>query len=94
MSLVPLLSLLSLLPLALMRLVRCLLGELDAAGHTYALESPLLLTSDVIAADVELDQRLHIGDSIGNSKNSFLLRPFRYALLDFTTICVLVELTT
>ena len=34
-----------------------LLSELDAAGHTYALETPLLLSSDVIVADVELDQR-------------------------------------
>jgi hypothetical protein len=36
--LIPLLSLLSLLSLMPMRLVRCLLGELDAAGHTDALE--------------------------------------------------------
>jgi hypothetical protein len=68
--LIPLLSLLSLLSLMSMRLVRCLLGELDAAGHTDALESPLLLTSDIIAADVELDQRPHIGDGIGNGDNT------------------------
>jgi hypothetical protein len=47
----PLLSLLS------MRLVRCLRSELDATGHVDALEIPLLLSSDVVAADVELDQR-------------------------------------
>jgi hypothetical protein len=64
MPLIPLLSLLSLLPLASMRLVRCLLGELDAAGHTYALDLPLLLTSDVIAADVELDQRSIVGGGV------------------------------
>jgi hypothetical protein len=52
----PLLSLLALLSLMSMHLVRCLLSELDAAGHTDALEIPLLLTSDVIAADIELDQ--------------------------------------
>jgi hypothetical protein len=34
-----------------------LLSELDAAGHTDALEMPLLLSSDVIVADIELDQR-------------------------------------
>jgi hypothetical protein len=33
------------------------IGELDAAGHTDALEFLLLLTSDVIAAGVQLDQR-------------------------------------
>ena len=44
-----------------MRLVRCLLSELDAARHTYALETPLLLSSDVITADVELGQRPVIG---------------------------------
>ena len=44
-----------------MRLVRCLLSELDAAGHTYALETPLLLSSDVIPADVELGQRPIVG---------------------------------
>jgi hypothetical protein len=37
-----------------------LLSELDAAGHTDALETPLLLSSDSIVADVELDQGLHI----------------------------------
>jgi hypothetical protein len=34
-----------------------LFSELDAAGHTDALEIPLLLSSDAAAADVELDQR-------------------------------------
>jgi hypothetical protein len=38
-------------------LMPILLSELDAAGHTDALEIPLLLSSDVIAADDELDQR-------------------------------------
>ena len=33
-----------------------LLSELDAAGHTDALETPLLLSSDSIVADVEFDQ--------------------------------------
>jgi hypothetical protein len=42
------------LSLVSIRLVRCLLSELDAAGHTYALETPLLLSSDGIIADVEL----------------------------------------
>jgi hypothetical protein len=32
-------------------------SELDAAGYTNALEIPLLLSSDVVTADVELDQR-------------------------------------
>ena len=59
-----------LLSLMSMRLVRCLLSELDAAGHTYALETPLLLSSDVIAADVELGQRLHIGDGVGKGDNT------------------------
>jgi hypothetical protein len=51
----PLLSLLSLMPI--IALVRRLLSEFDAAGHADALEIILLLSSDVIAADVELDQR-------------------------------------
>jgi hypothetical protein len=48
-----------------------LLSELDTAGHTDALEIPLLLSSDVVAADVELDQRPHISDGISNSNWSF-----------------------
>jgi hypothetical protein len=36
------------------------LSELDAAGQTDALEIPLLLSSDVVAADAELGQRPHI----------------------------------
>jgi hypothetical protein len=36
-----------------MRLV-CLLNEIDAPGHADALEIILLLSSDVIAADIEL----------------------------------------
>jgi hypothetical protein len=34
-----------------------LLNELDAAGHTDAPEIPLLISSNVVVADVELDQR-------------------------------------
>ena len=41
-----------------------LLSELDAAGHADALEMPLLPSSDVIAADIELDQRPIIGRNI------------------------------
>jgi hypothetical protein len=50
-----------------MRLVRCLLSELDAAGHTYVLETSLLLqkSSDVITADVELGQHPGIYISLG-----------------------------
>jgi hypothetical protein len=70
--LIPLLSLLSLLSLMSMRFVRCLLGELDAAGHTDALEFPLLLTSNVIAADVKLDQRPHIFDGISDSSWAYV----------------------
>jgi hypothetical protein len=36
---------------------RCLVYEIDAAGHANALEIPFLLSSDVIEADVELDER-------------------------------------
>jgi hypothetical protein len=36
-------------------------SEIDAAGHRHALEAPLLLSSDVIIADVELDQRPIVG---------------------------------
>jgi hypothetical protein len=46
-----------------------LLSELDSAGHTDALEILLLLSSDAIAADVELHQPPHILDGIGNSDN-------------------------
>jgi hypothetical protein len=35
----------------------CLCGEIDSAGHADALEFPPLLSSDEIAADVELSQR-------------------------------------
>jgi hypothetical protein len=41
--------------------VRCLLSELDAAGHTDTLEIIFLLSSDVIAADVKLGQRPIVG---------------------------------
>jgi hypothetical protein len=37
--------------------VRSLHSELDAAGHADVLEVLLLLSLDVIAADIELDQR-------------------------------------
>jgi hypothetical protein len=39
--------------------VLCAVGvnKFDAAGHTYALETPLLISVDVITADVELGQR-------------------------------------
>ena len=53
-----------------MRLVRCLLSELDTAGHTYALETPLLLSSDVIPADVELGQRGIVLAGYPSSNNS------------------------
>jgi hypothetical protein len=55
------LSLLSLMPVLLMR---CLHSEVDAAGHANALETPLLLRSDVIAADIELVQRPIVGGGI------------------------------
>ena len=38
-------------------LIIVLLSEFDTAGHTDALEIPLLLSSDLVTADVELDQR-------------------------------------
>jgi hypothetical protein len=47
-----------------------LLSEFDTAGRTYALEIPLLLSSDVVTADVELDQRPHIFDGISNSDST------------------------
>jgi hypothetical protein len=46
-----------------------LLSELDAAGHT-ALETLLLLTSDLVAADVELDQRPGAISSVNLLENS------------------------
>jgi hypothetical protein len=46
-----------LLPILLFLLLLLAVLLLDAAGHTYALEIPLLLSSDVIVADVELGQR-------------------------------------
>ena len=39
-------------------------SEIDAAGHANALETPLLLRSDVIAADIELVQRPIVGGGI------------------------------
>jgi hypothetical protein len=47
-----------------MRLV-CVLSELDAPGHADALEILLLLSSDIIAAAVELDQRPIVGRNSG-----------------------------
>ena len=58
-----------------MRPARCLLSELDAAGHADALEIPLLLSSDVVAADIELNQRPHILDGVANSNNTHLNVP-------------------
>jgi hypothetical protein len=56
-------SLLSVLPPMSMRLARfVLLSELDAAGNADALEIPLLLSSDAVVGDVELDQR-PLGDN-------------------------------
>jgi hypothetical protein len=56
----------------LMRLCYCvvLLSELDAAGHADALETPLLLTSDLVVADVELDQGPIVADGIGKGSNT------------------------
>jgi hypothetical protein len=51
--------------------VRCLLSELDIAGHADALEILLLLSSDGIAADIKLDQCPHIGDGIGKGDNTW-----------------------
>jgi hypothetical protein len=64
-------SLLSVLSRMWMRLYYrvMLLSELDAAGHTDALETPLLLSSDSVIADVELDQGPHIEDGVGKSGN-------------------------
>jgi hypothetical protein len=56
--------------LAIAGVAGVLLSELDAAGHTDALEMPLLLSSDVIVADIELDQRRHIGNGIGKGGNT------------------------
>jgi hypothetical protein len=44
------------------RLVRCLLSKLDAAGNADALEIPLLLSSNTVAADIKLGQRPIVGD--------------------------------
>jgi hypothetical protein len=41
-----------------------LLSELDAASHTDVLEIPLLFSSDLIVADVELDQGPVVGRGI------------------------------
>jgi hypothetical protein len=59
------------LPLMSTRFVRCLLSELDAAGHADALEIPFLRSSDVIGADINLDQCPHILDGTGNSNNAY-----------------------
>jgi hypothetical protein len=47
-----------------------LLSELDAAGHTDALEILLLHSSDAVVADVKLDQRPHIGDGVSKGGNA------------------------
>jgi hypothetical protein len=56
-------------------------SELDAAGHTYALETALLLSSDVIPADVELGQRPLVTDrDISDNRDTEILF---YVLLTF-----------
>jgi hypothetical protein len=45
-------------------------SEVDAAGQANALETPLLLSSDGIVADVELDQRPVIPDGISKGGNT------------------------
>jgi hypothetical protein len=67
-------SLLSVLSLMWMRLCyrMMLLSELDAldaAGHTDALETPLLLSSNLIIADVELGQGPHILRTMANNSS-------------------------
>jgi hypothetical protein len=47
-----------------------LLSEFDIAGYTDALEIPLLLSSNVVTADIELDQRPHILDGISDSSRT------------------------
>jgi hypothetical protein len=86
-----LLPLLSPLPLMSMRLMPCLHSELDTAGQADALEIPPLLSSDVIPADIELDQRPHIGDGISND-NGTRDRTLWFAALHLAAVCVLVEL--
>jgi hypothetical protein len=49
-----------------------LLNEFDTAGHTDALEIPLLLSSDVVIADAELDECPHTGDSVGKGGNTYV----------------------
>jgi hypothetical protein len=49
-----------------------LLSELDAAGHTNALETPLLLSSNIIVADIELDQ----GPVVLDANSKFLGEPW------------------
>jgi hypothetical protein len=46
-------------------------GQLDAAGHANALELSLLRSSDVIAADAELNQRPVVADGISNSFQAY-----------------------
>jgi hypothetical protein len=67
-------SLLSVLSVMWMRLYyrAMLLSELDTAGHTDALETPLLLSSDSIVADVELDQ----GPIILDADSEFMGKPW------------------
>jgi hypothetical protein len=47
-----------------------LLSEFDTAGHTDTLEILLLLSSDVVAADIELGQRPHILWTAVNNSSS------------------------
>ena len=51
-------------PLSVLSMVSVLLSELDAAGHTDTLEILLLLSSDAIAADIELVQRPIVGGGV------------------------------
>jgi hypothetical protein len=79
-----LLSLLSLMP---MLLVRCLHSEIDAAGHANVLETPLLLSSDLIAADVELDQRPRALTYLDISSNTALVDIIRTLAIPTTHLC-------
>jgi hypothetical protein len=54
--------------------VSAIISEIDATGHADALETPLLLSSDVIAADVELDQRPLVTDrDISDNRDAEIL---------------------
>jgi hypothetical protein len=61
-----------------------LLSEFDTAGHTDALEIPLLLSSDVVTADVELDQRPAIPDA----DSEFLGKPWSILAASVTQVVI------